>query len=85
MSHPTKIVIAQRGWVFVGQVEEASPTQLVIHGAKNIRRWGTSNGLGEIAMHGPTDRTELDHAGTVRIHPLAVVATLDCDASKWTA
>ena len=79
-----QIVIAQRGWVFVGDVEK-SGDDVTINNAQCIRRWGTTNGLGEIAKNGPTSNTVLDDMGTVRLHALAVVASLDCEASKWAA
>ena len=79
-----QIVIAQRGWVFVGDVEK-SGDDVTINNAQCIRRWGTTNGLGEIAKNGPTSNTVLDDMGTVRLHSLAIVASLDCEASKWAA
>ena len=79
-----QIVIAQRGWVFVGDVEK-SGDDVTINNAQCIRRWGTTKGLGEIAKNGPTSSTVLDDMGTVRMHALAVVASLDCEASKWAA
>ena len=79
-----QIVIAQRGWVFVGDVEK-SGDDVTINNAQCIRRWGTTKGLGEIAKNGPTSSTVLDDMGTVRLHALAVVASLDCEASKWAA
>jgi hypothetical protein len=80
----TKIVIGQRGWVFVGDVA-VEGDHLVISNAKNVRRWGTKNGLGELAAKGPLKDTVLDEAGTVRMHTLAVVATIDCNAEVWRA
>lgn len=77
-----QIVIAQRGWVFVGDVERTE-NEVVIKNAKNIRRWGTSRGLGELAQNGPQPNTVLDDYGTARMQ--AVVATLDCEESKWNA
>lgn len=77
-----QIVIAQRGWVFVGDVREAGE-DLVITGAKNIRRWGTTRGLGELRS-GPTPDTEADEYGTVRIHRLAVVARIDVEEGSWS-
>ena len=77
-----QIVIAQRGWVFVGDVSR-SGDDVTITNAKCIRRWGTTKGLGEIAKAGPKSGTVLDDAGTVRMHALAIVASLDCEESKW--
>lgn len=79
-----QIIIAQRGWVFVGDVER-SGDDVTISDAKCIRRWGTTNGLGQLALHGPQKNTVLDDVGTVRLHALAVVASLDCEESKWVA
>jgi len=76
-----RIVIAQRGWVFVGRYVAAAD-EVVLYDAKCIRKWGTSRGLGELTS-GPLSNTELDDHGTVRMHPLAVLATIDCDADKW--
>lgn len=80
-----QIVIAQRGWVFVGEVER-SGDDVIITNAKCIRRWGTTSGLGQLAANGPQKATVLDDMGTVRLHQLAVVASIDCDeARKWPA
>jgi len=79
-----QIVIAQRGWVFVGDVSQEGE-QVTINNAKCIRRWGTTKGLGEIAKNGPTSSTVLDDMGTVRLHSLAVVASIEVEAGKWPA
>jgi hypothetical protein len=79
-----QIVIAQRGWVFVGDVERAGD-DVTISGAQCIRRRGTTKGLGELAKNGPQKSTVLDDMGAVRLHALAVVASLDCEAAKWPA
>ena len=73
-----RIVIAQRGWVFVGGYTEDGD-EVALTNAKVIRQWGTTKGLGELALNGPTSKTVLDDAGVVRMHRLAIVATLDTD------
>ena len=78
-----RIVIAQRGWVFVGRFEREE-NEIVLRAAKNIRRWGTTRGLGELHA-GPLAETVLDEAGTVRLHPLQIIATLDVDEPAWEA
>lgn len=72
-----KIVICQRGFVFAGAVT-TEDDYIVIRDAVNIRRWGTTKGLGELAERGSLENTKADPAGTVRVHSLAVVAMLDC-------
>lgn len=78
---PVRIVIAQRGWVFVGRWEEDGE-RVTLHNARVIRRWGTTKGLGELCA-GPTSSTVLDPAGTVELHILGVVASLACDENGW--
>lgn len=79
-----KIVILQRGWVMVGRLEEVSDTKLKLHNASSIRRWGTKQGLGEIAKNGPLANTILDKCnGIVEFHPVTVIATIACEESKW--
>ena len=78
----TKIVILQRGWVMVGHyTQDGQNCQLT--NASTIRQWGTTRGLGQLAAEGPTSKTVLDPCGTVRCHELTIVATIDCDATKW--
>lgn len=79
-----KIVVVDRGFVYVGVVDEDDPYHdywLIKH-AKNIRVWGTTKGLGEL-VSGPTESTKLDHVGTVRIPDRAVISIIDVDQTKW--
>jgi len=67
------IVAADRGWVFVGDCERHEDGTMTIHNAKNIRRWGTSKGLGELT-NGPTEKTVFDEYGTVKTSPILTIA-----------
>ena len=78
------IVVVERGFVYVGNVVHDGEW-CVVSNAKNIRRWGTTKGLGELALNGPTDSTLLDDTGTVRIPAHAVIALIDTEVSKWNA
>ena len=78
-----KIVILQRGWALVGRLER-SGSDCKLHNASVIRKWGTTKGLGEIALGGPTSDTKLDKTnGLVQFDYLTVVATIDCEESRW--
>ena len=79
-----QIAVLDRGWVFIGQATVADGI-LTLSDAKNIRRWGTTKGLGEIATGGPTNKTVLDDAGTIRAPIANVVALIECDATRWSA
>jgi hypothetical protein len=84
MKEASKIVIAvlDHGFVYVGNAK-ISKDWCVIRNAKNIRRWGTERGLGQLALEGPTSKTKLDDVGTVRIPLTALVHLIDAEASKW--
>ncbi len=79
-----QIVIAERGWIYVGRTSREGDL-VVITDAQNVRRWGTSKGLGELSANGPLAKTQLDPYGTVRIHVLAVIGALDCNDAIWDA
>lgn len=71
------IVIAQAGWVFIGTpVTPSSTAFYALDEAAVIRRWGTTAGLGEIALKGPLKGTIIDPAGHVEIAVGAVVAVI---------
>lgn len=82
---PTKlqIVILQRGWVIIGRYHEEKD-QFVCEDSKVIRVWGTTKGLGELALEGPKSNTKLDDCGTVRSLKTTIVARLDVDVDVWS-
>lgn len=77
-----KIVVLDRGFVVVGNVS-FQEEYVVIDRCSCIRRWGTTQGLGEIAFNGPTSKTTLDKQPLTTVHKLQVVQMIDCEASKW--
>jgi len=79
------IVVLDRGFVYIGRIDD-SPEEgfLVLRNAKNIRVWGTTQGLGEL-VNGPTKTTKLDLVGTVRIPMRAVISVIDVVESKWSS
>lgn len=76
-----RIVVLQRGWVAVGDFSQEG-TQCTLANASIIRKWGTTNGLGQLAESGPTPNTKLDPAGTMRFHELAIVTSFDV-TTEW--
>lgn len=82
LSGNVKIVILQRGWIFVGYYKVTNGNEHRLEAAKCIRVWGTTKGLGELTS-GPTGSTKLDDSGTVRFNPLTVVCTMDASEDGW--
>lgn len=79
-----KIVVLQRGWVMIGRYSKEGDI-VTLENALVIRQWGTTKGLGELAFGGKKTDTKLDKAGHVEFHILTVVATINCDDTKWNS
>ncbi len=77
-----KIVVLQRGWVMIGRYSVENDI-CTLENAYVIRTWGTTKGLGELALDGKKPNTKLDKAGHVEFHILTVVATINCDDKLW--
>lgn len=76
-----KIVVLDRGFVYVGAVKLEGDF-VTITNARNIRKWGTTKGLGQL-VNGPLSGTELDKTGTVKAPVRALIALIDVDQGKW--
>jgi hypothetical protein len=81
---PTKkqIVILNRGWVIMGDYSEKGD-DCTLTNAFVIRKWGTTNGLGELAEKGKLADTILDSTPDVHFNKLTMVARLDVNESNW--
>lgn len=67
-----RIIVADRGWVFVGDCKDNEDGSVTIYNAQNIRRWGTTKGLGELT-HGALANTQHDSYGTVKCNPIITI------------
>ena len=83
-SDDVRIVVLHRGHVVVGYYSQDGG-EVIVRRPSVVRIWGATRGLGEIAAGGPTSKTILDPCGEVRVHRLAVIMSIKCEASKWTA
>lgn len=78
-----RICILQRGWVVVGKYSQIG-SECKLTDANVIRVWGTTKGLGELAINGPIpEKTKLDPCPDVYFHELVGVFQMQCEASKW--
>lgn len=79
-----KIVVLSNGWNLIGNYH---PEDLKLTQASVIRVWGTTRGLGQIALEGPTSETILDPCGTVLLSESAILFFIDVvyDQEKPTA
>jgi hypothetical protein len=78
-----KIVVLQRGWVYIGRFER-NGNDCKLHNAYNIRVWGTTKGLPEL-VNGVTKDTKLDKCeGIVEFDWFTVVHTITVNKNSWT-
>lgn len=76
-----KIVVLDRGFVYVGRVN-VEGDWVNISSAQNIRIWGTTKGLGELRS-GPLSGTKLDNVGNVKAPLSALISIIDVEQNKW--
>ena len=67
-----RIIVGDRGWVFVGDCVDLDGGKVEIRNARNIRKWGTTSGLGQL-VDGPTPDTRHDAYGTVTLMPVVTI------------
>lgn len=73
-----EIVVCLERWHLIGDVTETA-SGVTLQNASVIRYWGTTAGLGEIAVKGPTKKTILDYAGEVRVPTGSIVMRVKCE------
>lgn len=79
---PIKIVVLQRGWVYIGRFERYE-NDCKLHNSYCIRTWGTTKGLAEL-VNGATSSTKLDKCeGVVEFDWLTVIHTITVNQEKW--
>jgi len=71
-----RIVVSDKGWIFVGFCTDNDDGSVTIKNAYNIRRWGTSKGLGEL-VKGPLSETKYDFYGTVKTKSIIEIAVIE--------
>ena len=77
-----KIVVLQRGWIYVGRFER-NGNDCKLHNSYCIRTWGTTKGLQEL-VNGVTSSTKLDKCeGVVEFDYLTVIHTINVNPEKW--
>lgn len=82
--HGLCILVADHGWVFVGRVREEGD-RFLMDDSQCVRRWGTTNGLEELADSGPLPNTKLDAPTRLRIIPReSVKFIVACNAAAWS-
>ena len=77
-----KIVIIEEGFVYlcneiVKNDNEILGHSIILKNTQNIRYWGTTKGLGQLAYEGLQDSTILDYVGTITVPISKVISVID--------
>ena len=78
MNNKKAIFVVESGWVFLAEGFDKVGDEYRLLGASTIRRWGTTKGLGELALRGPTPATTLDPCGNLSLPVGKVLFLLPC-------
>jgi hypothetical protein len=82
MSKDIRIVILQRGWIVVGVYSQVG-NKCYIENGYNIERWGTTEGLGELAYKGKLPETRLRKLPKLEYNELTEVLNIKCNNCEW--
>ena len=74
-----KIYVLEAGFVLIG-IEAGKDENgfIIVTEASIIRRWGTTKGLGEIALNGIQPETILDNEGVTHVNPDKIIRVILC-------
>ena len=62
-----RIFVVEGAWVIIGTIAEITGTHYHLTDAQVVRRWGTTEGLAQLATSGPTKGTVLEPASLCSI------------------
>lgn len=79
---PIKIVVLERGFVYVGRVESDIADDITIRGARSLIRWGTTEHLGQL-VNGPLPNTKLGSSCTVQVRRGQVIHMIEVNNDAW--
>lgn len=78
-----QIVAVDNGFVFVGQTI-VNEDWVEMYDSANVRRYGTTKGLPQLASEGPQKETQLDPIAGLLKFPLGrLVFFMQCDDKQW--
>lgn len=81
--HGACLIVADRGHVWYSPAVTTDGEFATAKDARIVRRWGTSEGVNELANKGPLSETRLDAPATVKVAARAIIAIIPTEASKW--
>lgn len=77
------IVVLDRAWNLVGDLKKEDDDLYSMTNAFFIRRWGTTKGIGQLAIEGKLNETILDPTNPTKFHKDKVIFIIECNEKKW--
>ena len=77
-----QICVVDNGFVFVGDCDATNRNTLVIQRCKQLRKWGTQRGLGQL-IDGPTKETIIDPVEVIMVPYARIVFTIPVNQMAW--
>jgi len=86
IKHLPSLVVLPSGFVYIGYASVHKDEGLLsIDNCKNVRTWGTSKGLGQLAIEGKQSDTQLDDVGSLLTpYPQQVLQIIPISESACT-
>lgn len=78
-----QIVVVDNGFVFVGDCDPHHGDQMMVQHVKQLRKWGTESGLGQL-VDGPTRNTVMDAIPVIVVPKSRIVFAIPVNADKWS-
>lgn len=72
------VVVVDNGFVFWGDLRVVEDMCEISNGY-NLRRFGTTRGLGQLAIEGPTIETQADKITVIHVLKTRVVFVMECN------
>lgn len=79
------LIVADRGHVWTAEGASFDAEFAYLTGAQAVRRWGTTQGLNQLANEGPQTSTKLDAKADLMVSRKAIIAVIPSEAEKWAA
>jgi len=73
------IVIAQRGWIFIGYLDKSDNGKMTLINSSVVRKWSNGRGIGGLTKAEYKNEYTLDPVGTVSFAPEGIIAKINCE------
>ena len=80
------LLVCDMGFVLIGDVfpHPSDWQRVIVDHCATVRQWGTTRGLGQLALEGPQPETILDYEGNgVDVLRATILRAIPCNETAW--